>query len=114
MTTHQIWSCHVTLAANFENFYFSPNFILNFRKVTKFGENWLKNKKVTAKSKTRGGKHPPPCSAYKVKLKKAYYTCIVCLYPGHQVSVSRDEGSCALDFSKFFETPCRISKIIES
>ena len=32
MTTYQIWSCHVTLAAHFENFYFSPNSILNFRK----------------------------------------------------------------------------------
>ena len=31
-TTHQIWSCHVTLASNFENFYFSPNSVLNFRK----------------------------------------------------------------------------------
>ena len=24
--------------------------ILNFRKVTKFGENWLKNKKITGKN----------------------------------------------------------------
>ena len=32
MTTHQIWSCHVTLASNSENFYFSPSSILNFRK----------------------------------------------------------------------------------
>ena len=31
-TTHQIWSCHVILASNFENFSFSPNFVLNFRK----------------------------------------------------------------------------------
>ena len=30
--THQISSCHMTLASNFENFYFSPNFILTFRK----------------------------------------------------------------------------------
>ena len=27
-TTHQIWSCHVTLASNSENFYLSPNSIL--------------------------------------------------------------------------------------
>ena len=46
-TTHQIWSCHVTLASNSENFYFSLNSVLNFRKVTKFGGNWLKNKNVT-------------------------------------------------------------------
>ena len=32
ITTHQIWSCHVTLASNSENFYFSPNSVLNFRK----------------------------------------------------------------------------------
>ena len=51
MTPHQIWSCHVTLASNSENFYFSTNSILNFRKVTKFGGNWLKNKKLQAKNK---------------------------------------------------------------
>ena len=32
-TTHQIWSCHLTLASNSENFYFSPNSVLNFRKI---------------------------------------------------------------------------------
>ena len=57
-TTHQIWSCHVTLASNFENFSFSPNSVLNFRKVTKSGGNWLKN--ITGKNKLGGGKHPPP------------------------------------------------------
>ena len=31
-TTHQIWSCHVTLASNSEKFYFLPYSILNFRK----------------------------------------------------------------------------------
>ena len=31
ITTHQIWSCYVTLASNSENFYFSPNSILNFK-----------------------------------------------------------------------------------
>ena len=30
-TTHQIWSCHVSLASNFENCYFSPHSVLNFR-----------------------------------------------------------------------------------
>ena len=30
-TTHQIWSCHVTLASNSEKFYHSPNSVLNFR-----------------------------------------------------------------------------------
>ena len=59
-TTHQIWSCHVTLASNSENFYFSPNSILNFREVTKFGGNWLKNKKVRGKKQIGGWKTPPP------------------------------------------------------
>ena len=27
-TTHQIWSCHVTLTTNFESIYFFPNTIL--------------------------------------------------------------------------------------
>ena len=31
-TIHQIWSCHVTLASNSENFYFSPDSVLNFIK----------------------------------------------------------------------------------
>ena len=30
-TTHQIWSCHMTLASNSENFHFSPNSVLNFK-----------------------------------------------------------------------------------
>ena len=35
MTTHQMWSCHVTLPSDSENFYFSPSSILNFRKSYK-------------------------------------------------------------------------------
>ena len=66
MTTHQIWSCHVILATNFEYFYFSPNSILNFRKATKFGGIGSITKKLQQKNKTRGGKHPPP-SACRVK-----------------------------------------------
>ena len=54
--THQIWSCFVTLASNFENFYFFPTVILYhiLGKVTKFGGNWLKNKKVTGKKQIGG------------------------------------------------------------
>ena len=55
ITTHQIWSCHVTLPPDSENFYLLPNSILNFRKVTKFEGNWLKNKKVTVKKQIGGG-----------------------------------------------------------
>ena len=59
-TTHQIWSGQVT--SNFKKFYFSPNSVLHFRNVTKFGENWLINKKVTGKKKLGGGKQRlPPC-----------------------------------------------------
>ena len=55
VTTHQIWSCHITLATNFENPYFLPNSILNFRNNYEIGGNWLKNKTVTGKNKTGGG-----------------------------------------------------------
>ena len=48
--THQIWSCHVTLASNSEDFYLSADSVLNFGKVTKFGVNWLKDKKLQAKT----------------------------------------------------------------
>ena len=59
MITHQIWSCHATLAVNFETFYFSLNSVLNFWEVTKFGGNWLKNKKVTEEKQNSGRKTPP-------------------------------------------------------
>ena len=58
-TTHLIWSCHMTLASNSKKFYILPDTILNFRKVTKFGGHWLKNKKVTGKKPIGGGKDPP-------------------------------------------------------
>ena len=51
MTTHQILSCRMTLAASFENLYFKPNSELNFRKVTKVRGNWLDNKRLHAKMK---------------------------------------------------------------
>ena len=59
-TTHKIWPCHVILASNSENFYFSPNFVLNFKKVTKFGRNWPDNKNVTGKKQIGDGNTPPP------------------------------------------------------
>ena len=58
-TTHQIWSCHVTLASNSEVFIFCPILYLILGKVTKFRGNWLKNKNVTGKKQTRGWKRPP-------------------------------------------------------
>ena len=59
-TTHQIWSCHVTLASNSKNFYFSPNSVLNFRKSYQIWGNLAQEQKVTGKNKLGGGKHPPP------------------------------------------------------
>ena len=50
MTSHQIWSCHVTLAANFENFYVLPDSVLNSGKVTTFGEIGSRTKKLQAKT----------------------------------------------------------------
>ena len=66
-TTHQIWSCLVTLASNSEKFYFLPNSMLNFKKVTKFERNWLKNKK-SYRQKTNWGVEKTPSRAYRVKL----------------------------------------------
>ena len=60
ITTHQIWSCHVTLASNSENFYFLSDSVLNFRQGTKFGRNWLNKKDVTGKNKLGVENTPPP------------------------------------------------------
>ena len=60
----------VTLAANFENFYFSPNSILTFRNVQESYQIWGKlaqEQKVTGK-KQNSGWNPPPTSAYRVNL----------------------------------------------
>ena len=73
MTIHQVWSCHVALSANFENyenFYFSPNSILNFRKSYQIWGIGLKNEKITGKKQNPGWKTPlppPPSRAYRVK-----------------------------------------------
>ena len=52
--TLQIWSCHVTLATNFENFYFSPNSILNFRKSYQVWGKLAQKQKVTGKKQNSG------------------------------------------------------------
>ena len=46
VTTHQTWSCDVTLASNSENFYFSLNSILNFRKSYRIGEKFVQEQKT--------------------------------------------------------------------
>ena len=43
----------------FRKFLVSPNSVLNFKKVAKFGGNWLNNKKVTGKKQIGGWKTPP-------------------------------------------------------
>ena len=59
-TTHQIWSCHVTLPSNSENFYFRLILYQILGKVTKSEGNWLKNKKLQAKKKTFGVENISP------------------------------------------------------
>ena len=68
ISTHQICSCHVTLPSNSENFYFSPNSILKFRKSYQISAKLAQEQKVEGKKQIGGGKHPPP-SAYRVKKK---------------------------------------------
>ena len=61
MPAHQIWSCHVTQEANFENFLFCLNSTFNIRKVTKFLVEKLSTSEVIRqKPHGGGGKHPPP------------------------------------------------------
>ena len=59
-TTHQIWSCHVTLASNSENFYFLPYSVLNFRKSYQIWGKLAEEQKVTGKEQIGGGQPPPP------------------------------------------------------
>ena len=58
-TTHQIWSYHVTLSSNSENFYFSPNSVLNFKNRYQIWGKLAQEQKVTGKKQIGGGKHPP-------------------------------------------------------
>ena len=58
-TTHQIWSCHVTLVSNSENFYFSPNFVSKFRKIYQICEKLAQEQKSYRQKILGGGKHPP-------------------------------------------------------
>ena len=58
-TANQIWSCHVTLASNSENFYFLPYSILNFRKSYQIWGKLAQEQKVTGKKQIEGWKRPP-------------------------------------------------------
>ena len=58
-TTQQIWSCHLTPAWNSENFYFSPNSVLNFKKSYQiWGKFAQEQKSYMQKTNWGGGKHP--------------------------------------------------------
>ena len=55
INTHQIWSCHVTLASNSDNFYFSPNSIFNFRKNYQIWGNLAQEQKSYRQKIKLGG-----------------------------------------------------------
>ena len=60
ITTHQLWSCHMTLASNSENFYFSPNSILNFRRHHQiWGKLAQEQKRYRQKTNWGWKTHPP-------------------------------------------------------
>ena len=54
-TTHQIWSCYVTLAPNSENFHFSPNSVSNFRKSYQIWGKLAKEQKHYRQKANWGG-----------------------------------------------------------
>ena len=60
MTTHQKWSCDVILATNFENFYFSPDFILNFGKSYQVWEKLAQEQKGYRQKTKLGVENTPP------------------------------------------------------
>ena len=69
MTTHQIWSCDVTLASNSEHFYFLSNSVLIFGNF--FFQIWgkLAQEQKSYRQKTKlGAKNTPLPSAYRVKV----------------------------------------------
>ena len=58
-TTHQIRSCHVTMASDSENFYFTPNSALNLKKSYQIWGKLAQEQKVRGKKQIGGcGKHP--------------------------------------------------------
>ena len=61
MPAHQIWSCHVTQDANFENFLFCPNFTFNIRKSHKISSGKAPYVRSYQQKPHWGGvgKHPP-------------------------------------------------------
>ena len=61
MPTHQIWSCHVTKVANFENFKVWPNSTLTFKKSHQIASGKVLYFRGYQPKTSKGcGKHPPP------------------------------------------------------
>ena len=62
MPACQIWSCHITQNANFENVLFCPNSTFNIGKVTKFLVESSLVQKLLGKNFMGwgGGEHPHP------------------------------------------------------
>ena len=59
-TTHQILSCHVMLASNSENFYFSPNSVLNIRKSYHIWGKFAQEQKSYRQKTNWGVENIPP------------------------------------------------------
>ena len=69
-STHQMWSCHMTLASNSKNFYFSPNSVLNFRGSYQVWGKFTQEQKVTGKNKL--GVENTPLPPVLIGLKSMY------------------------------------------
>ena len=78
-TTHQIWSCHATLASNSEKFYFPPNSVLNFRKNYQIWGKLAQEQKVTGRKQIGGWKTapPPPPVLIGLRVKKNLQTNVL-------------------------------------
>ena len=71
ITTHQIWSYHVTLPSNSENYHFSPNSILNFRKSYQIWGKLAKEQNSYRQKTNWGGWNTSPRSDYRVKFLRS-------------------------------------------
>ena len=70
MTTHQIWSRHLTMASNSEIFYFSPNSILNFMESYQILGELVQEQKRYRQKTNWGWKTPPPPPPVLIGLKE--------------------------------------------
>ena len=59
-TTHQIWSCHVTLTSNSKNFYFSPDSVLKVGKSYQIWGELAQGLKCYRQKTNWGVETPPP------------------------------------------------------